>query len=353
MHESKINRYAFFILLVGVTVLLFWVTRPFLLAVFWAVVLAIIFHPIDTWWSKRIRNNAASATVAFISTVLLIGVPLFFLSGVILNELQTIYTNIVSGSFLEERMQSVIEYVRTVPSIAPLEGELVLLQEKTTDLVGRAVNLLSNNIRTVGGNIVHSLLSLFVLFYTLFFLFKDGPRWKKSITQSLPLSNENAHKLANRFSSITRATIKGVFLVGIVEGIVAALIFYLTGVPTPVLWGFAVFLTSVVPGIGTGVVWFPVAAYLFLSGAYWQTVLVLISGLLVVIVMDNIIRPRMLGKDTQLPDAFILLSTFGGIIAFGMSGILLGPLIAGLFIAVWEIFRAEYKKDQEVKESLS
>lgn len=341
--EHKINTYAFFLLLIGITALFFKMTASFLIAVFWAIILTIVFYPLHTWIKKKVKNSRLAAACSLVIIAACLSIPSFFAGNLIVHEIKGIYSNLQTTTFESGKLR-IAELANNYGPFKSLSTEINTLGAETVNITKSGIDLVSKNILWLGENIFQTLLFLFILIYTLFFLLKDGIRLRHTVIESLPFSDKHTHKLFDRFSSITRATLKGVFFVGIIEAIVASIAFHIAGVPSPTLWGLAIFFASIVPGLGTGIIWFPVVGYLVLSGLYLQAGVILAIGIATVVIVDNILRPRMVGRDTKLPDAFILISTFGGIGLFGASGILLGPLIAGFFVAAWEIFRTEYKQ---------
>jgi predicted PurR-regulated permease PerM len=143
--------------------------------------------------------------------------------------------------------------------------------------------------------------------------------------------------LLDKFAVVVRAMIKGTILVAIVQGFLGGLIFWLLGIHAPVLWGVVMAFMSLLPAVGAAVVWFPVALYLLATGALLKGIILIAFGAGVIGLVDNLLRPYLVGKDTAMPDYVVLISTLGGIAIFGLNGFVVGPLIAAMFIAVWGI----------------
>jgi predicted PurR-regulated permease PerM len=144
-------------------------------------------------------------------------------------------------------------------------------------------------------------------------------------------------RLVDRFIAVTRATIKGSVIVGLVQGALGAITFALVGLPAALLWGLLMAVASLLPAIGPAIIWAPVAIYLFATSAIWQAVVVIVSGVLVIGSADNVLRPILVGRDTGIPDWVVLVTTLGGIELLGLSGIVVGPVVAALFITAWQI----------------
>ena len=187
---------------------------------------------------------------------------------------------------------------------------------------------------------VDFVVSLFVMLYLLFFLLRDGDALAKRIKDAVPLRADQKHALFGKFATVIRATVKGDILVAVLQGTLGGIIFWVLGIYAPVLWAVVMAFLSLLPAVGTASVWLPVAIYLLATGSVWQGVVLIGYGMLVISLVDNFLRPFLVGRDTKMPDYVVLTSTLGGIAIFGLNGFIIGPVIAAMFIAVWEIFSA-------------
>jgi len=179
---------------------------------------------------------------------------------------------------------------------------------------------------------------LLYLLYLLFFLLRDGQALLARIRSTVPLSRQYKQRLFTNFTTVIRATVKGNVLVAIAQGALGGLIFWILGVQAPLLWAVVMAFLSLLPAVGAALVWAPVALYFLLTGATWHGVGLAAFGILVIGMVDNFLRPILVGKDTKLPDYLVLLSTIGGMALFGLSGFVIGPVIAAMFIAAWDLF---------------
>ncbi|QYU66643.1 AI-2E family transporter [Leptolyngbya sp. 15MV] len=195
--------------------------------------------------------------------------------------------------------------------------------------------------RMLAGSALGFVLAFGVGLYATYFLLRDGARIGPAVLDHLPMERAVAERLGERFLIIVRATIKGSVVVGLVQGALGAITFWIAGVPSALLFGVLMAIASLLPAVGPALVWIPVAIYLLATGAIWQGVVVIASGVAVIGLADNLLRPILVGRDTGIPDWVILVTTLGGIAAMGLSGIVVGPLVAGLFIAGWAILREE------------
>ena len=182
--------------------------------------------------------------------------------------------------------------------------------------------------------------NLFAMLYLLFFLFRDENTLSKRVKDAIPLRRERLDALLLKFTIVIRATVKGDLLVALLQGALGGMMFWFLGINASLLWAVLMAFLSLLPAIGSGLVWMPVAIYLLATGAIWQGVVLIAYGALVIGLVDNFLRPKLVGNDTKMPDYVVFFSTLGGIEAFGLNGFVIGPAIAAMFIAVWDIFSA-------------
>jgi len=182
----------------------------------------------------------------------------------------------------------------------------------------------------------------FLMLYLLFFVLREGDSLLDQMVRALPLGDERERALFAKFAEVARATIKGTLIVGIVQGTLGGILFWALGIEAAVFWGVVMVLLSVLPAVGAGLVWLPAAIVLAVSGAWIKAAIMVGVGALVIGMVDNLLRPMLVGRDTKMPDYVILLSTLGGLTTFGISGFVIGPVIAALFIVVWDMFAREH-----------
>jgi predicted PurR-regulated permease PerM len=183
------------------------------------------------------------------------------------------------------------------------------------------------------------------MLYLLFFFLRDGPRMLESLVRALPLGDQRERLLLARFAEVSRATIKGTVVVGVVQGAIGGTAFALLGISAPVLWGVVMALLSILPAVGTALVWLPAAIILLVNGEVLGGVVLIFVGVFVIGLTDNLLRPILVGRDTRLPDYLILLSTLGGLAGFGLAGIIIGPIIAAFFLSIWQMAETEFRGD--------
>ena len=226
---------------------------------------------------------------------------------------------------------------RTCSPSSSSTGLGALREKLSTTLVegGQFIARQAVNIGKVTGDF---LLNVFVMLYLLFYLLRDGQTLLTLFQRAIPLSPEHHQVFFSRFTATVRGTIKGDIVVGLVQGTLGGLIFWILGLGTPVMWGAVMAVLSLLPAFGTSLVWVPAGIYLLLTGSAWKGVVLLVFGSLVISTIDNVLRPVLVSKDVEMPSYVVLVSTLGGIAVFGVNGVVIGPLLAAIFLTAWEIY---------------
>ena len=333
----------FVVLLVAVTVAFGWILLPFYGAVFWGVVLAIVFAPLYRRLLPRLRGSPNLAAVATLGViVLLVVLPLGFIGAALMREGAMIYKGLQSGDISFARYFEQI--VAALPAwMVGLLGRFGLddmgeLQHKLTTGLTQGGQAIATHVFDIGQNTLDFLIAFFVTLYLSFFLLRDGSALARRIREAIPLDAESKRNLFSKFATVIRATVKGNVVVAAVQGSLGGLAFWYLGVHGAVLWGTLMAFLSLLPAIGAALIWFPVALYLLATGAVWKGVGLIFWGTVVIGIIDNVLRPILVGKDIRMPDYLVLISTLGGMAIFGLNGFVIGPVIAALFLSVWDIF---------------
>ena len=345
---------AFLVLIAAVSLLFAWILWPFSGAILWGTVMAILFAPVQ----RRLlhatggrRTLAALATLAIIVVIVIL--PLTLVAASLVDEASGIYEKIRSrewnaGRYFQQIFDALPAWAASLLQRFGLT-DLVAVQERLSTALMQGSQFLAGRVLTIGQSTFDFIVNLFVMLYLLFFLLRDGDTVSRRLRTVIPLREEHQHALVEKFTAVIRATVKGNIVVAIVQGALGGLIFWLLGVRAPLLWAVVMALLSLLPAVGAALVWFPVAIYLLATGAVWQGVVLIAYGTLVIGLVDNVLRPMLVGKDIRMPDYVVLVSTLGGIAIFGVNGFVLGPVIAAMFIAAWDIFATA---DEESPRSL-
>ncbi|KES22140.1 MULTISPECIES: AI-2E family transporter [unclassified Pseudomonas] len=343
MLDSKLENRTFLILLAVVSIAFAWLLLPFYGAVFWGTILAIIFTPVHRRLQARLggrRNLAALITLS--ACILIVILPVIFITGSLVQEGANLYQSLKSGQLnlaglVQQAFAALPPWAHQWLERFDL-GDLSSLQEKLSSGAMQASQFVATKAFSIGQNTFDFVISFGVMLYLLFFLLRDGRTLGRRIKQAVPLDHEHKQHLFTKFTTVVRATVKGNIAVAATQGALGGLIFWFLGIQGSLLWGTLMAFLSLLPAIGAGLVWVPVAAWFLLTGAIWQGVVLILFCVLVIGLVDNILRPILVGKDTKMPDYVVLISTLGGMSLFGLNGFVIGPLIAALFIASWDLF---------------
>jgi predicted PurR-regulated permease PerM len=317
------------------------ILQPFLKAIAWAVVFAIVFYPVYKFVLKYLRFKALASTVTLIIVVALIMGPFTYLSFVLIDELGNLIQNIngrtldsVSNYFAHSHIAWLIDKIQSKFEMQGISSVNALSQSVKT-LGGAITSSLSAGITNLAGMIINFILMLFALFFFL----RDGSGFLPRIYDYLPFSEENKIRLIARVKDMVISTVYGGVLIALIQGILGGFAFFFLGIESPVLWGSAMTIMSFLPLLGTFSVWGPAAIYLFIQGSYIKGIVLILYGVLVISMVDNILRPMIISGRTKMPTLAVFFSVLGGIKVFGLIGFIMGPLVLALFVALFEIFR--------------
>ncbi|USX17024.1 AI-2E family transporter [Oxalobacteraceae bacterium OTU3CAMAD1] len=343
MPQFSFQQKVFLALLGLVTIAFVWILAPYGGAIFWGVVLAILFAPIYRWLLQRTRNKANLASLlTLLLIVVIVILPLTLVSISIVNQAASVVELVRSGDitvamYFNKIMAALPNWLVSLLDRFHLTS-LTYLQDKLSEAASQVSQEVAKRAINAGLYTFDFLTSLCILLYLLFFLLRDGDKLSKRIKEAVPLSSKYKQRLFLNFTTVIRATVKGNILVAIAQGALGGLIFWFLDVRAPVLWGVLMAFLSLLPAIGAAIVWAPVAIYFLATGEVWQGATLAAFGVFVIGLVDNFLRPVLVGQDTKMPDYVVLLSTVGGMALFGLNGFVIGPVIAALFIAAWDLF---------------
>ena len=334
------QRLFFFGLLVVVTFFFLWMIRGFIFPIFWAVVFALLLHPAYLWFCKRIGKETLSALLVMLAALLLIVLPIAWLGTQIGQEAFAFYRSLAeSGGF------QISIPAPALDSLASLGVDVVELKANLAGWAQTAISWIISESLMLGSATFNIVLKTLLMLYLLFFFLRDGELLGHYIMRRLPLGDRKEKALFQRFATTTRAIMKGTVFSAVAQGIVGGIIFAIAGIENATLWGAVMALLAIIPAVGPGLVWLPAGLILIGTGSLVPALIVLIGGAAVVSPLDNLLRPMLVGRETEMPDALILLSILGGIGAFGIAGVIVGPVVAALAMAVWDIFAEEYEAE--------
>ncbi len=343
MEQRRIERAWFFIFLAAVTVSFLWLTLDFIGPVFWAAVLAIIFNPLQRSLEERLKGRKTpSALFTTIIIVLVVFIPIVLVGVAVSQEALNLYNRIQSGNVnLQDVLTRIDPLLRNVTARVGIDPATI--GPRISESVGSAAQLIATRAVIVGQNVLSVAAQTALMLYLLFFFLRDGDKLLATLNFAVPMGNGRQQTLFRRFAAVTRATLKGSLLVGLVQGALGGLLFWVLGLRAPVFWGVIMAMLSLLPVVGPAVVWAPVAIYLMFTGSMTKGIILVAGGVLVVGTADNILRPLLVGRETRMPDYMVLLSTLGGLSVFGPAGFVAGPVLAALFLSVWDMFAQEQR----------
>ena len=345
MKQESVHKLVVLVLVLLISVVFLTMIKNFLMPLFMAGLISALSSPLHSWLTEKLngRHHIASL-ITIIGIVLLIIGPLSILITIVVGQAITIGQSVTPWvqTFIDE--PSIITgYMDKVPfykEILPYRDEII---QKAGELVGTISTFLIDSLSSVTKVTINAIFGIVIMLYIMFYFLTMGHVLLDKILYFLPLMDKDEQALLKRFTSVTRATIKGTIIIGIMQGTICGTAFAIAGIEGAVFWGTVMAVVSVIPAFGTSLIWVPAMIILALVGDFTGVIILgvicgLISGNL-----DNLVRPRLVGKDTEMHDLFVLFGTLGGITMFGILGIIIGPIIAALFITIWEIYGSVFK----------
>ena len=340
---SNLESRAIFLLFIVVGLALGWILLPFYGAIMWGSIIALIFSPLHRQLLRHLHQRRTLAALLTLLIVLVIIVlPFALITASLAHEAGLIYEQLESGELKPER------YFRGVFNALPDWMSALLdrfglinfptLQRRLSVVLTQASQFFAKQALSIGQITFDFVVQLLITLYLIFFLIRDGDEVMVAMLRTIPLSASHKQVLLETFVAVVRATVKGNLVVAVIQGALGGLAFWFLGVSGALLWAVLMTFLSLVPAVGSALVWLPVAIYFLITGELWQGIALAVYGVLVIGLSDNLLRPLLVGRDTRMPDYVVMITTLGGMAALGINGFVLGPVIAALFIAVWRIY---------------
>jgi predicted PurR-regulated permease PerM len=336
----------FMALVLLVTVSFFLLIKDFLLACFWAIILAVVFDPTYQRFRQYYKNSEKMPLfLTMLLIILVFVIPLFTITLMVTEESTDYYNKIQSGEINPQRyFQNTLALLPGFPHIQGISVEQI--SSSIGKAFEQAVRYVAQQVPALTQNLLNLIVQVALAFYILFFLLRDGHQLMRKFISLIPIGDRIEIELFERFTSVARATVKGGLIVAVIQGCIGGILFWFVGIPAAFLWGMLMIILSLLP-IGSALVWAPAAVVLFLQGQTVNAVIVLAVGVLAIGLIDNFLRPRLIGKDSKMSDYLVMVSTLGGLAWFSLTGFVLGPIIAALFVTCWEILG----KDSQVNKT--
>lgn len=345
MRLHNLESRAFMTLVLLATGAFLWIVRGFLMPVFWAVVLAVLFRPVFRRWLPLVRGRPSMASLLTTLTVILvILVPFGLLVAEVTRQALGLYERITSG---EMDLHAPIDFIeRSLPALTNLLNDYGIdiehVRASVESVAGTASQYIATQALAIGQNMLTFTLLFGLMLYFLFFFVRDWEQILDGIIRVVPLGDARERRLFAKFAEVARATMKGTLVVAAVQGTIGGVLFAIVGIDAAVFWGVVMAIFSLLPAIGAALIWGPAALLLLATGSVWEGIVLIAGGTFVIGLADNFLRPLLVGHETKMPDYLVLLSTLGGLAVFGVAGVVIGPLVAALFLVVWEMLAEEY-----------
>lgn len=341
--SAYLENRALLLLLVTVSLALGWILLPFYGTILWGSIIALLFVPVYRRLLQGLnRHRTPAALLTLLIAMVMVIVPFAIVSAALTREAMLVFERVQSGEW------NPALYFRGVFDVLPSWMMALLdrfglanfdtLQHRLAAALAQFSQLVATHAFSIGQNTFEFVASVLITLYLAFFLIRDGDSVAQAVRRAIPLAPNHKQELLDKFTTVIRATVKGSLLVAAIQGALGGIAFWFLGVSAALLWAVLMAFLSLLPVVGAALIWLPVAIYFFITGGIWQSIALAVWGVLVIGLVDNLLRPVLVGRDTRMPDFVVMITTLGGLAIFGINGLVVGPAIAAMFIAVWHIY---------------
>lgn len=345
LNKARLSRITVILMLIVITLVFLEMIRGFLMTIVLTAIFSGIMYPIYNRLKRLLKGKETlSSLITILLFVLIILIPLAGFMTIVVD--QAISAGSELMPMVRDRLahpDSVFDELQAIPVF----NQLFENKEEFLSTVEQAIEQISEFVvksgSTITSGVVQFSFQTFIFLFTMYYFLIYGKSYLENILYYIPLETNQERILLNKFVVVTRATLKGTFVIGIIQGALGAAAMAVAGIPNTLFWGVIMAVMSIIPAVGPAVIWLPASVFLIFSGNYVAGGALILFGALVIGNIDNLLRPRLVGKDTQLPDLMILFGTLGGLAMFGMPGLIIGPIIAALFNTIWEIYGETYR----------
>lgn len=346
MQKPKAQTVLFFVILLIVTVAVFFIMKPFIYALLWAAILAGLFMPVYTRVERKLHRPTLSATIVVVLICLIFILPFGFIISLLLKQSMDLYQGLTTdNSQVNVYVQKLMDLAKHNPYTDSLQLDDDALTAKITELSKGVAGYFFESLKNFTQNTLHFIVQLGVMIYALFYFIRDGQKFLREILKLLPLEDDRDEILLAHFQKTANATLKVTLIIGGIQGVLGGLLFLAAGIQGAILWGVVMVITAVIPVVGCALVWVPAGLLMMITGHFWTGVFILAAGSLVISMVDHFLRPILLGKGVSMHPLLIFLSTMGGIVVFGFTGFIFGPIIMSLALAVWHMYEEYYLRE--------
>ena len=355
LKAEKFSRYFLLVVLIGIGIVFFNMLKIFLIPIILAAVFVVLFYPLYGWLLKVFRNRKSLSSLVC-CLLLLVGLlmPVFLIANLVSGEAINFYQN--AEQKVEELIQqgnaSLLKNIKEHELIKKLHLDKIDWQASIQESAKAAAKLLATAINKASKGTFQLLVNLFLTFFAMYYFFRDGDKLIQRLKYLSPLADKYKEELFIRFISVSRATIKGTVVVGLIKGFIGGLTFWIFGISSPILWGVVMAILSIISMLGAWLVMYPAAVIMLVMGHIWQGIALFLISTLIISSIDNILQPRLVSRSSGLHDLLIFFSTLGGISMFGVMGFIVGPIIAALFVSILDVYSIEFKSHLDLAQGI-
>lgn len=345
METTKVQNIVFFTALVLVTILFLYLLKPFFFPLFWAAVIAGIFNPLFRRLNAKLNRPTVSSAMVLMAVIFIIILPGGIIGSLLFTESVQIYSSLdpAGGDDIGKSIENITRTIKNNPYIVRFHIDEKFLTEKFAEIARSVSNFIFEQVTNLTQNTLLFVVQFAVMLYTLFFFIRDGERFLSKVMKLFSFGENRERILYERFVATARSTLKVTLIIGGLQGTLGAIAFFITGIEGVLLWGLVMVFMAIVPVVGCSIVWAPAGVIMLLTGRIWEGVLILTFGVFVISMVDNLLRPILIGRDVQMHPLLIFLSSLGGISLFGISGFVIGPIITSLLLAIWAMYDQFYR----------
>jgi predicted PurR-regulated permease PerM len=349
MPQENHRNIPFFILLGVATLLFLYLLTPFFFPIFWAAVIAGIFHPLYRRINRRLERPNLTAAVVFALIALILLLPTGVVGTLVFNQTVQLYERVdkteTGRKPFEKKFEEIVNAITDHPYAHLFEINKPLLIAKAGEVARGVTNFMFTRLTALTQNTLGLLIQFAIMLYTLFYFLRDGGKFLRMATRICPLGMGREQFLWERFIVTARSSLKVMLIIGGLQGLLGGIVFFIAGVEGAAIWGLLMIVLAILPVVGCALIWFPVGLVMLAMGSLWEGILILSFGGLVISSVDNLLRPVLIGKDVAMHPLLIFISTLGGIVLFGFSGFVVGPIITSMMISVWDMYDKFYRRD--------
>lgn len=356
MRVERISRYLLLVVLIGIGVLFFSMVKMFLVPAILAAVFSGLFYPLYKRLLRWFRNKkGASAFIACLILFLGLLIPVYVVANMVSREAIWFYESAedVVREIVAQGDSGALGQIKELELVKKLHLDRIDWQAELGELAKRLASLLGSVINKASKGTFQLVTNLFLTFFAMFYFFRDGDRLIDRLKYLSPLADKYEDRLIKRFIEVSKATIKGTLLIGLLKGTLGAVTFWIFGIHAAALWGVVMVILSIIPMVGFGLVMYPAAIIMIVIGNVWQGIVMLLIGAVIIAQIDNVLGPRLVAREAGMHDLLIFFSTLGGISLFGVMGFIIGPIIAALFVTVLDMYTIEFKMQLDLAQSIS